>query len=145
MASDNDVTPNWERRPTERDPGAVITVADLEAALSSVIRRVKDEQSAWRQESSRELKRLMSRPSSEEADELSADIKEMRANYKFMKRIVMLVGAPIFALAVWYVRERVASSGDQSVRDATIELRLQRAEADLQRFRERMYNHQDKP
>lgn len=142
---DDDVTPTWERRELERDPDAVITVADLETALSSVIRKVKAEQTNWRQESSRELKHLMSRPSSEEADELNADIKEMRSNYKFMKRIVMLIGAPIFALAVWYVRERVAIAGDQSVRDATIELRLQRAEADLQRLRERMYNQQDRP
>lgn len=135
---DDDVTPTWERREAERDPDAAITVADLETALSSVIRKVKAEQTSWRQESHRELKHLMSRPSSEEADELNADIKEMRSNYKFMKRITMLVGAPIFALAVWYVRERVAYAGDQSVRDATIELRLQRVEADLQRLRERM-------
>lgn len=142
---DDELTPTWERREIERDPDAVITVADLETALSSVIRKVKAEQSSWRQESSRELKLLMSRPSSEEADKLAADIKEMHENYKFMKRITMLIGAPIFALAVWYVRERVASAGDQSVRDATIELRLQRVEADLQRLRERMYNQQDRP
>lgn len=123
-----------------RDPDAPLTIAEADALLRALTRKLRDEQTTSRQESSRELRELLNRPPRKQAERLAADLQSMRADYRFVKRIAVGVGAPLLAFGLWAAREMITSSYARAERDATIDLRIQRLEQQELRLETRLFS-----
>jgi hypothetical protein len=121
-----------------RDPDAPLTIAEADALMRALARRIRDEGSSARQESSRELRDLLNRPPKEVAERDRKEREAMRADYRFVKRLMWLIGAPIFALSVWAVREIITSQITTARRDATTSLRLDACEHRINRVEARI-------
>jgi len=120
-----------------RDPDAALTIAEADALMRALARRMRDEHSSARQESSRELRELLNRPPREVAAQLGKELESMRTDYRFVRRLLLVIGAPLFALSVWAVREIVTSQIAAAQRDATTGLRLDACEHRINRVEAR--------
>ncbi len=121
-----------------RDPDAALTLAEADVVMRAMARMLRHEHSSARQESSRELRELLDRPPKQVAEQDRKEREQMRADYRFVRRLLLIIGAPVLALAVWAVHKLVSDEIANATRDATTEIRIQRLETGMTRLESRI-------